>query len=195
MMNAQEYGKGQSLVGIIAASGIKEYLTEKAEWKITRYASADDAKNQKIYNDTEAKSMFGSPQQSQVTGNVLLNEGINELWTLMCSGSGTKFNSTAAYLGVGSSTQTASSTQIALKAGSTLQKYVAMSAAYPTYGTAQKATWRSEFGSTQANYAWNEFTVANGNSTAAKNLNRKVSAQGTKASGQVWQLTLDITLS
>jgi len=37
--------------------------------------------------------------------------------------------------------------------------------------------------------------VANGNSDSAVNLNRKVSSQGTKISGQIWELTLEITLS
>jgi hypothetical protein len=51
------------------------------------------------------------------------------------------------------------------------------------------------FSGSEANYAWNEFTVANGNSDSAKNLNRLVSAQGTKTSGQVWQVDVEITLS
>jgi hypothetical protein len=53
---------------------------------------------------------------------------------------------------------------------------------------------RSVFGSADANYAWNEFSVRNG-ATADKNMNRKVEAQGTKASGQTWTLDLQITLS
>jgi hypothetical protein len=51
------------------------------------------------------------------------------------------------------------------------------------------------FGSADANYAWQEFTVANASSGTGKNLNRKVSNQGTKASGQTWTLDLAITLS
>lgn len=71
--------------------------------------------------------------------------------------------------------------------------FKAMEAGYPTTGT-QKATWRSVYAGTEANFAWNEFSVDNG-AAAALNLNRKVSAQGTKISGQTWTLTLDITLS
>jgi hypothetical protein len=70
-----------------------------------------------------------------------------------------------------------------------------MDGGYPTYGTNQKATWKSTFTALVGNFDWREFTVANGNSDAAKNLNRKVSSQGTKASGQVWELTLEITLA
>jgi hypothetical protein len=53
-----------------------------------------------------------------------------------------------------------------------------MDSGYPTYGTAQKATWRSTFGPDEANFAWNEITVVNGPDDTAKNLNRKVQAMG-----------------
>ena len=69
-----------------------------------------------------------------------------------------------------------------------------MEASYPQR-SGQTVTWRAVFGSSDANFAWNEFTVASGNSDAAVNLNRKVSAQGTKASGQTWTVDLAITLS
>ena len=51
------------------------------------------------------------------------------------------------------------------------------------------------FGSGDANYSWQEFSVANASSGTGTNLNRKVSNQGTKASGQTWTLDLAITLS
>lgn len=128
-------------------------------------------------------------------GNLLLNEGINELWTILCTtSSGTKFNSTNAYLGVGDDTTSENATQTGLIA-STNKLYKAMDSGYPTSGTSQLATWRSTFGASDANFNWNEFTVANGNSDAAKNLNRKVSNQGTKVISQQWQLSLQITLS
>lgn len=128
-------------------------------------------------------------------GNLLLNEGINELWTIVASASsGTKFDNSNAYLGVGDDTTTESASQTGLQALSN-KLYKAMDTGYPTYGTSQQATWRSTFGSAEANFNWREFTVANGNSDSADNLNRKVSDQGTKASGQTWELSLTITLS
>jgi len=48
---------------------------------------------------------------------------------------------------------------------------------YPTYGTAQKATWVATYGSSDANQAWGEFGVLNA-ASSGKLLNRKVSAQG-----------------
>jgi hypothetical protein len=46
-----------------------------------------------------------------------------------------------------------------------------------------------------ANFTWNEFVVGNGGSDAAMHLNRKVSPQGTKVSGQTWVATVIISLS
>ena len=126
--------------------------------------------------------------------NLLLNEGINELWTLVAGTGATKFDNANACIGVGDSATAADATQTGLQA-TTNKLYKAMDASYPTYGSLQKVTHRSTFGSGDANFPWNEITVANGNSDAAKNLNRKVQAMGTKASGTSWVATLEITLS
>lgn len=153
----------------------------RARWMIRRWAS-------------EADYLAGKDPHSisEFEKNLLLNEGINELWTILCSSGGTKFDNTNARLGVGNSATAAAATDTALLGASTLFK--AMDGGFPTFGTLQKATWRSTFQSADANFAWEEFTVDNG-ATPLKNLNRKVSAQGMKVAGQVWELTLEITLS
>ena len=171
----------------------KGKLTRK--WVINRFANKEDAATRKQYSDEEVVRHFGIAQETHIDGNLLLNEGINELWTILCStASGTKFSNANAYLGVGDSSTAESASQTGLQAA-TNKLYVAMDTSYPTFGTLQKATWKSTFTETQANFAWNEFTVANGSSDSAVNLNRKVSAQSTKVSGQVWELSLVITLS
>ena len=137
--------------------------------------------------------MFGVPQFTTIKGNCLLNEGINELWTILCSASGTKFDNTNAQTGVGDSTVAEAVTQTDLQAA-TNKAYVGMMAGFPTYGTDQKAIWKSSYDGNTANYAWQEFIVRNG-ATALKDICRKVSAQGTKASGQVWELSIQISLS
>lgn len=181
MTNTVDLIKGSDGLGIKNGKALLEKLFEKATWRIRKFASEEDYRANKPY------------EISSFEGNLLLNEGINELWTILCSSGGTKFDNSNAYLGVGDSTTAESPTQTGLLG--TNKFYKAMDAGYPTYGTNQKATWKATFGATEANFAWNEFTVANGNSDAAKNLNRKVSSQGTKQSGQVWELTLEITLS
>lgn len=123
-----------------------------------------------------------------------MNEGINAAWTLICGGGGTPFNNANSYIGVGDSATAADAVQTGLQA-STNKLYKGMDTSYPTYGTSQQAVWRSTFASGEGNFAWNEITVANGNSDSAVNLNRKVQSMGTKVSGTTWVATLTIILS
>ena len=69
-----------------------------------------------------------------------------------------------------------------------------MESGYPSV-VGQTVTFRSIWASAEGNFDWNEWTVANGASDAATNLNRKVAALGTKASGSEWTLTVAITVS
>lgn len=174
---------------------LEEFIRAEKLWRIRRFASEEQHAEGVLMLDEAAREMCGVPAITEFRGNVLLNEGINELWTIVCSAaSGTKFDNSNAYLGVGDSATAEAASQTGLQAA-TNKLYKAMDGGYPTFGTSQLATWRSTFGSSEANFAWEEFTVANGNSDAAVNLNRKTSSQGTKISGQVWELSLQITLS
>ena len=125
-------------------------------------------------------------------GNCLLNEGINNMWTLICGGAATAYNNANARLGVGDSDAAAVATQEDLQAA-TNKVYGAMEASFPIYGTSQKATFKASFDTDTANFAWNEWSVDNG-SDAALNINRKVEALGAKESG-TWTLTVEISLS
>ena len=127
-----------------------------------------------------------------ISGNGLLNEGINNMWTLICGGSATAYDNTYARLGVGSSDTAHAAAQTDLQA-ETDKLYVAMESGYPEYGTSQKAVFKGSFGSSDANFAWNEWSVDNG-SSAALNINRKVESLGTKSTG-TWTLTVEISLS
>lgn len=160
----------------------QERVRYKTRWTIRRFA------------DDTAYEAGRSYSESVIDGNLLLNEGIAELWDLACGlGAPTAFSNANARIGVGDSNTAESAAHTGLQA-STNKLYKAMESGYPQR-SGQTVTWRAVFGSTDANFAWNEFTVANGSSDAAKNLNRKVSTQGTKASGQTWTLDLAITLS
>src|SRR6185437_10619267 len=140
--------------------------------------------------------LHGSPvEETEIIGNILLNAGINELWTLAAGSGGTLYNNANAFIGVGDSSVAAAATQTGLQAA-TNKTYKAMDASFPTFGTSQLVTFQATFGSVDANYAWNEFSVRNASSEASgQALNRLVSAQGTKTSGQTWQVQIQITLS
>lgn len=126
-------------------------------------------------------------------GNLLLNEGIAEMWDLIIGAAATAFNNANSYLGVGDSATAAAATDTGLIAAVN-EAYVAMEATYPQR-TAETVDFRSVFDGSTGNFAWNEFSAANANSDAGDNMNRLVSAQGTKTTGQSWTLTLSITLS
>jgi len=131
-------------------------------------------------------------------GNCLLNEGINEMWTLIAGTGAIKFDNGNAYIGVGDDATAADPAQTGLLGAAnagTHKLYVAMDGGYPTYGTSQKTTWRSTYTSAQANFHWQEITVSNTNSDTGKNMNRKAQDMGTKASGSTWVPTLETTLS
>ncbi len=125
-------------------------------------------------------------------GNLLLNEGINELFVLLGGSGATQFDNSNARLGVGNSNAAAAATQTDLQGGST--KFVGMDATFPTVGVDQKAVFRATFGSADGNFAWEEWTVDNG-AVGLKNLNRKVTPLGTKVSGTTWVFTVEISLS
>ena len=160
---------------------MKDRINYRTEWTLTRYASESDYQNNNPY------------QQSRIDGNLLLNEGITALLNLLTGAAETAFNNANAYIGVGDSATAATAAQTGLQAA-TNKAYVAMEAGYPQI-SGQTVTFRAVFDGATGNFAWNEFTVASGNSDAADNLNRKVDAQGTKASGQVWTVDVAITFS
>lgn len=180
-VNKGEIGVGSDNTSVRDKKNILEGFKESAKWYIKKFANDADYAIGKAYETVP------------VIGNELTNAGINNLLTHICSASGTKWDNTNAYLCVGDSSTAFAAAQTDLQAATNkLRK--AMDASYPTYGTSQKAVWRSTFTALEANFDWNEFAVANA-STGGTILNRKVSSQGAKTSGQTWELTLEITLS
>jgi hypothetical protein len=153
----------------------------RTHWRIDKYHNRKDYEAGKSYGVLEFE------------GNLFLNEGINFIWSAICGAAFTAFNSTNSYIGVGDSTTAAAATQTGLQG--TNKAYKGMDSGYPTYGSNQQAVWRSTFAETDANFAWNEITVANGNSDTATNLNRKVQSMGTKVSGAIWTVTLTLSIS
>jgi hypothetical protein len=132
-------------------------------------------------------------------GNLLVYGGASVLWHRLTGGTSvTAFDNTNANLGVGDSNTAAANTQTDLQAASNkLRK--AMDATYPqhTDGTSSgnaSVVFRSTFGSSDANFAWQEWALFNASSTG-RMLNRKVESFGTKGSGTSWVLTITLTLA
>lgn len=172
-------------------------MEDRIHWKprftIRRYAddAAFAAGTPTPVRDAQTGAML--PAESEFDGNLLLNEGIQEMWDLICGiGSPTAYSNANAQIGVGDSSAAESASQTDLQAA-TNKTWKGMESGYPSR-TNQTVTFRSVFGGSDANYAWNEFSVRNG-AARDRNMNRKVSSQGTKASGQTWTVDVAITLS
>ncbi len=102
----------------------------------------------------------------------------------------TAFDNSNAHLGVGNSSTAFAAGQTDLQGASKLRK--AMEASYPQRSGAD-LDYRSLFGTSDANFAWEEWAVFD-NSTGGTMLNRKVSSLGTKTSSESWQLTVTLTV-
>jgi len=106
------------------------------------------------------------------------------------------FGNTRAWIGVGNSTTAFDVTQGNLQAAVN-RLFKAMVAGYPTT-VDNVMTFRSLFGTSDANYAWAEWGVSSGAvgdpAAGACLLCRKVEALGTKASTQSWQITVTISV-
>jgi len=103
----------------------------------------------------------------------------------------TAFNSSNARIGVGDGTTAFSSSQTDLQGTNKYRK--GMDSGYPTR-SGSTMTFQSTFGSSEANFTWNEWGVFNASSGGTM-MNRKVESLGTKASGSTWILRVQITLS
>jgi hypothetical protein len=106
--------------------------------------------------------------------------------------SATFLNSSNAHLGVGDSSTAFAASQTDLQAASNKTRK-AMESGYPTRSSGA-LTLRSLFGTSDANYVWNEWGTFNA-STSGTMFQRKVEALGTKTSAQSWQLTVTLTLA
>src|SRR3972149_8858310 len=123
-------------------NAVVEKIGYKPLWILRKYA--DDA----------AFTKESPYEVIEIEGNLLLNEGITALLNLLTGAAETAFSNANAYIGVGDSSTAAAASQTGLQAA-TNKLYKAMYTSYPSISS-QTTTWRSVFGSSEANFAWNE---------------------------------------
>ena len=105
------------------------------------------------------------------------------------------FTNAFAHLGAGDSAAAFAKAQTDLQAASNKFRRP-MEAGFPDVPSAQNVIrFRSLFGTSEANFAWNEWALFNRiNTPPGTMLSRKVESLGTKTSAQSWQLTATITV-
>ena len=159
--------------------GVSDKAHWQAEWIIKKY-----------HGEACPENLYAV---DNINGNLLLNDGITLLLNLLIGSGGTAYNNANAKIGVGDSTTAAAATQTGLQA-STNKTFKAMDTGYPQI-SGQKVTFQATFGTSEANFSWQEFTVVNAADDSGTNLNRKVENHGTKASGDTWVIQCSVTIS
>lgn len=177
-----EKAKFSEKISIDKQMGMHENVNWKPRWTIEKYHTPNG----------ESIEGMNPYAVEKFDGNLLMNAGGNLLLDLLIGAGGTVFNNANAYIGVGDSNTAESASHTDLQAATNkLRK--AMEATFPSV-SAQTVTFKSVFGTTDANFAWEEFGVFNA-STAGTMLNRKISSKGTKTGSDTWTVTIDITVA
>jgi hypothetical protein len=171
----------------------------KTQWRIDKFRDPKGQIHQALKSGLPAEQAISKFSQAFIgterfEANLALNEGLQELIDVICGlGAPTKWDNANARLGVGDSNQAEAATQTGLQAA-TNKTFKTMDTGYPQR-TGQTAEWRATFGSSDANFAWEEYTIVNAATDAGKNLNRKTASKGTKSSGETWTLSLSVTFT
>lgn len=155
-------------------------------FEIRRYANEDKFLESRALGEPERNCY----KYSAIHGNLLLNTGAAVIWEALTAGTHGLYDNSNARIGVGTSSTAEADTQTALQGTTAFQ---GMDVGFPNItGTGNDTVeFQSVFGTSDGNQAWNEFGVDNGSGEAVL-LNRKVSAQGTKAMGQTWTVKISI---
>lgn len=111
---------------------------------------------------------------------------------IMNDGPPTPYDNSNAYLGVGDSNTAFDAAQTDLQAATNKFRQ-GMEASYPQLAT-NVLTFRSVFGTSDANFDWEEWGIFN-DAAAGTMLTRKAESLGTKANTQSWQLTVTVTVT
>lgn len=174
-----ERSPGQHGVFVGAQIGVRENVFPHGIFKIEKFQCDDEG------------LPIGDPFEVLEFENAYVNTGGALLLDLLIGGGGTAFNNANANIGVGDSNTAVAAGQTDLQAAANkLRK--GMDATFPSRA-GQVMTWKSTFGSAEANFVWAEIALFNANA-AGTMLCRIVQAMGTKAAGTSWVATYTITV-
>jgi hypothetical protein len=217
-----EPGGADDGMGVSAGTVVGESARSHTHWLIERYdEDATSWASRRLGGDPAGRAGFLQPSvfdfrrlgvspfdMSEVIGNLVTNVGWGRIARLAIGTAVTAFTTATTRIGAGVGTGAAAGndTDLSGGAGATGRFFQPVSGAgTATDGTGTSGTgsatlaFASTFGTGDANFAWGEFGVdqgtATGTTVVAPLLNHKVSAQGTKASGQTWSATVTFTFT
>lgn len=162
--------------------GISEHSQWRVEWKVEKWI------------DTARKIAGFEPDEVVCdTQNIILDSGANEMLKLIAGTGGTAFDATNSYIFVGTDTSAENSAQSGVLATGGNRAYAKLDSGYPAV-SGRQVTYRASFGDSEANFAWNEASIANGIGASSVSMNRKVSSLGTKTTG-TWTIQITVSLT
>lgn len=216
-----EPGGAADGVGVSVGTTIDESARSHTRWLIERYdEDATSWASRQLGGEQAGSRGFLQPSifdfhrlgispydTSEVLGNLVTNVGWGRIARLAIGTAVTAFTTATTRIGVGTGTAGASGNDTSLGgtgAAGCFYKLVS-GAGTATDGTGTSGTgsatlaFAATFGTGEANMVWAEFGVdqgtADGTAAVAPLLNHKISAQGTKASGQTWTATVTFQFS
>jgi len=165
-------------------------IFEHAKWEVHKFHG----------DSTDEKDLF---EVIEGEGNLLMYGGASSLWHRLTGGTSVvAFDDSNSRIGVGTSTTVAAASQTDLQGvsgGSAFRKIADMTHTDSSNASGAAAiVFVSTYTTAEANFAWNEWGIFNGDGTGGavngRMLNRRVEALGTKTSAATWQLTITLTL-
>jgi len=145
------------------------------------------------FNTKESRENHEPDTVSEFEKNMFLVEGIEKLWKLVANiDTSSYFAEANTYIGVGNGTTAEAEGQTGLQGGSTA--FASMDSGYPQV-SGDTITFYATFDRSTANFDWEEFTIVNSGDDTGDNLNRKVSGQGTKVNGAVWEFEVQLQIT
>jgi hypothetical protein len=184
----------------MAFAHVDKYSPEQVAWATARLGHEPDG--------TELRALFAQPEDgvTESKGNILVTVGLARITSLITGAGGGAFTNTGGWVAVGDSSTSESAGDTDLNAV-TNKYYKTLDATYPTTSNGL-ITAQTTYGTSVANFAWNEWAwgcVNSGSATSATSkastgtsaiiLNHKTATLGTKASGASWVFTTTVTLS
>lgn len=192
---------GDTLINWSAHARIAKYSPDQVRWATAQLGYEPQGHRLSL--------LFKEPEDGilEEPGNLLVTAGLNLLTELLEGGGGTPFSHSDAIVGVGTSTTPAAIGDTALGADNSSNAYYQQAdASYPQQ-SAGVITTNCTIGSSNANFAWQEWCLSTGSggitpgdhlsavATSVTMLNHKVASLGTKVSGASWVFAATVTIS
>jgi len=181
-----------------ARASVAKYSPDQVRWATKRMGYEPQGHRLSL--------LFHDPEDGVVSepGNLMVTGGLNLLTSLLEGGAGTPFAHADAIVGVGTSSTGALVGDTALGSDNSSNAYYQQAdASYPTQSNGT-ITCNCTIGSSNGNFAWNEWCLATGSggitagdhlsavATSVVMINHKVTSLGTKVSGASWVFTATI---